>query len=510
MPTTKVLVLPLARESLAIERRTIPTGQVHIHTKVRARNVRGEVPIEQRSVHVERVPKGEIVAAWPEPWRDGETLVIPVVEEELVVEKRLVLREELRVTTTVHTSSAPYDVELRSEELEIERVGPPGREDMEERAMEKYENYGKGDQLVVGLFDDESDARGTMNELVDAGIPKDDISLVTKGDTPGTEDVGFWDKVKSFFGFGISDEERGAYGEGLKRGGTLLSVRCIPENIDPVRRIMEAHDAVNIDERMAEWSGATAPMGAGSFEGTNVSGTNLSAASIQANARAGAPSNREAEVVVPVVEEELLVGKRQIERGGVRVYQRVSEIPVQEQVTLREEQVHVERVPVDRPIAAGEAAFTDRTYELTETIEEPVVSKQARVIEEVVVGREVAERTETIRDTVKRTDVEIQGAGGVGTSLGAADVDETAFRQHYATNFASRGVRYEDYLPAYHLGHELGMDPTFGNRSWDDVENEAERRWKARAAGGAKWGDIRDAVRHAFLDIQGRPASMTR
>lgn len=504
MSQEKVLVVPLARESLAVEKRTIPTGQVLIHKRVRAQNVRGDVPVARREVKVERVAKNEVVRGPMEPWRDGETLVIPVVEEELVVEKRHVLREELRITTSSSESLAPYDVELQREEIEIERVGPPGREDMEERAMEKYESYGRGDQLVVGLFDDDSDARGTMKELIDAGIPKDDISLVTKGDTAGTEDVGFWDKVKSFFGFGISDEERGLYGEGLKRGGTLLSVRCIPENIDPVRRIMEAHDAVDIDERSEAWAGAE--------PGTSsTSSTNVSAASIQKNAEAGNVAGHESEVVVPVVEEELLVGKRQVERGAVRVFQRVTEIPVQEQVTLREEQMYVERVPVDRPIAAGEAAFTDRTYELTETAEEPVISKQARVIEEVVVGRDVAEHTETIRDTVKRTDVEVQGSGAKGASLGAADIDESAFRQHYATNFASRGATYDDYLPAYQLGHELGMDPTFGNRSWDDVQREAEGRWKTRYAGSrTSWQDIRDAVRHAFLDIQGRPASMTR
>ncbi len=117
------------------------------------------------------------------------------------------------------------------------------------------------------------------------------------------------------------------------------------------------------------------------------------------------------EIVVPIVEEELAVGKRQIQRGGVRVFQRVEERPVDASVTLREENVTVERHAVNRPVTGSEAAF-GQTADLviTTTEEVPVVSKQARVVEEVVVGKTETERTETVRDTVRRTDVEIDEA----------------------------------------------------------------------------------------------------
>ncbi|HEX8423782.1 MAG TPA: YsnF/AvaK domain-containing protein [Pyrinomonadaceae bacterium] len=114
------------------------------------------------------------------------------------------------------------------------------------------------------------------------------------------------------------------------------------------------------------------------------------------------------ETTIPVVEEELQVGKREVERGGVRVESRVEERPVTEEVQLREERVHVERRPVDRPVTDGDNAFREGTLEVTERAEEAVVSKTARVVEEVVVGKEVAEHTETISDTVRRTDVDVQ------------------------------------------------------------------------------------------------------
>ena len=87
---------------------------------------------------------------------------------------------------------------------------------------------------------------------------------------------------------------------------------------------------------------------------------------------------------IPVVEEQLDIQKRAVERGGVRVRTYVRETPVEEQVTLREEHVHVERRPADR--AAEDLppdAFQDRTIEVREKAEEVVILKTARVTEEV-------------------------------------------------------------------------------------------------------------------------------
>jgi uncharacterized protein (TIGR02271 family) len=113
---------------------------------------------------------------------------------------------------------------------------------------------------------------------------------------------------------------------------------------------------------------------------------------------------------IPVVEEEVSIGKREVERGGVRVRTEVQERPVQEQVNLREEHVRVERRPVDRPASEADIkrAQQSGTMEVREKSEEAVVQKQARVVEEVRVGKEVNERTETVRDTVRRTDVQVE------------------------------------------------------------------------------------------------------
>ncbi len=116
---------------------------------------------------------------------------------------------------------------------------------------------------------------------------------------------------------------------------------------------------------------------------------------------------------VQQVEEELSIGKREVATGGVRVTTSVSERPVEETVTLREEKVEAERRPADRKISPeeAEAAFQGKTVEMLGTREEVEVSKQARVVGEVAVGKQAEEREETIQDTVRRTEVEVEEIG---------------------------------------------------------------------------------------------------
>jgi uncharacterized protein (TIGR02271 family) len=113
---------------------------------------------------------------------------------------------------------------------------------------------------------------------------------------------------------------------------------------------------------------------------------------------------------IPVVEEQLQVGKRQVEQGGVRVHTTQTEKPVEANVNLREERVNVERHKVDRPATAADLnqPGRDAAIEVTASSEVPVVAKEARVVEEVVVNKDVKERTETVRDSVRKTDVKVE------------------------------------------------------------------------------------------------------
>jgi len=129
------------------------------------------------------------------------------------------------------------------------------------------------------------------------------------------------------------------------------------------------------------------------------------------------------EVAIPVVEEDIRVGKREVEGGGVRVTTNVEETPVNEQVSLHEEHVTVDRRPVDRPVDAGTVsdAFRERTFEVRERSEEAVVQKDARVVEEVVINKDTNERTENIQDTVRRTNVDVEQLEGTSRASGYTD-----------------------------------------------------------------------------------------
>jgi uncharacterized protein (TIGR02271 family) len=163
---------------------------------------------------------------------------------------------------------------------------------------------------------------------------------------------------------------------------------------------LEQAGAVDLDTREAEWrqSGWTGHSGAAT--------TGVAARPTGTTATTGTATGREE--AIPIAEERLRVGKRVASAGRVRVHSYVVETPVEEQVRLREEHVRVERHAVDRPVAGNEAGlFQERVIEAEESSEEAVVAKEARVTGEVVVNKEATERTETIRDTVRRTEVEV-------------------------------------------------------------------------------------------------------
>lgn len=130
---------------------------------------------------------------------------------------------------------------------------------------------------------------------------------------------------------------------------------------------------------------------------------------------AASPTKGDDDQTLQVIEERLVVGKREVKRGGVRVRSYVTETPVHVQIRLREETVKVERRPVDRAVT-GADAFNERTIEMTEKSEEAVVGKEARIVEEVVIGKTSSERVETVEDKVRKTNVEVEQLDGKTTS----------------------------------------------------------------------------------------------
>jgi len=352
-------------------------------------------------------------------------------------------------------------------------------------------------KTVVGLFDSFDDARTVMDELTHAGLQRNMIRVENeaKGESAysgagETTQGGSGALLGGLLNGGVPRDDAEMYSEGVRRGGTLLVLTCDDNLATRAYDIMSRHGSVDIEERSRTWlqSGWS-----GLGKTTAQTATSRTTTGSEVRSR----ELKEGEAVIPVVEEELRVGKREIQKGGIRAYSHVTEVPVQEQVHLREEHVHVERRPVDRPVTdADRMAFKEQTIEVRERSEEAVVSKQRRVIEEVVIGKEVGERTETVSDTVRRTDVEVEQLGGQQVTSGVRwETFDTDFRNHYKGLNVS-GSSYDEYLPVYRYGYSLGTDQRYSGRDWSAIEPDARRHWEQRNPG--TWERFKDSVRYAW------------
>jgi len=273
-------------------------------------------------------------------------------------------------------------------------------------------------RTLTAFFDQKDDASLAVQRLRDLGIPEASIRLVGgQGAQGGYEEKGFWESLGDMF---FPEEDRETYGEGLRRGGYLVTVTDLdPALFDEALDILDDEGTVDLEERSAAWRSEGWAGSAGAQNLTSAQNSTLSDAPSSAPTRdnvqvgqqhASRQANRSIsdDEAIPIVEERLRVGKRDTNLGRVRVRSYVVEEPVQEQVTLRQERVRVERRPVDQELTGREDVFQDRVIEAEEHAEEAVIAKEARGTEEITLRKEADDRTESVSDTVRHTEVEVE------------------------------------------------------------------------------------------------------
>jgi uncharacterized protein (TIGR02271 family) len=257
-------------------------------------------------------------------------------------------------------------------------------------------------RTVSALFENRHDAERAMAKLKADGIAEQNIRMIEgRDDTTmrsSTEDSSesgsFWESLSDFF---FPDDDRNTYAEGLHRGGFLITVQTDPEHHAHVVDILNTDGVVDLDERQESWQA----------EGWS--------------SDASSQRDTDEETVIPLPQQELSIGRRQISAGAVRVRSYVVETPVNETVRLRREKVDVSRRPATGKDESTEDAFLERTVEAHETEEVPVVNKQTRVNEEVVVKKQADTREENVSDTLRKTEVEVNDdrkKKGAGTDKG--------------------------------------------------------------------------------------------
>jgi len=300
----------------------------------------------------------------------------------------------------------------------------------------------------------------------------------------------------------------------VRRGSTVVAVTVSePGRVEEARSTLAAAGAVDIDKRTESWR-------QDGYEGFDPSAqpyhpdqiaaerSRYQSASMRSSDDLLTPDGTRVDhvdqgTVLPVVREDLEVGKREVDLGTVRVFSRTETRPVEEQVQLREERADIERRTVDRPATEADLkAFEGGSIEIHETAERAVVSKTARVVEEVVVGTEASTRTETVTDQLRNTVVDVDKSKSGDAGMGMANTD---YRTHYQSNLSTMGGTYEEYEPAYQYGSTLRSDPRYANRSWDEVEADARTDWTRRNPTGAStWEKTKQAVRHGWESMTGR------
>ena len=233
--------------------------------------------------------------------------------------------------------------------------------------------------IVVGLYKESGSAKKAFQALIAAGCQEADIETFGGPDSA--------DKAaRGLLGHGFEKELAEQYGAAIRQGHTLVAADIADQDADAAEAILDENGSVDLPAPSAAGKPAQKAGNGGSVE----------------------------QETLQSVKEEVEIGKRRVAKGGVKATSEVTETPVRETVTLRDETVDVEHRKVDRPLSPDEekAAFGEKTIELTATSETPEITKKARVVEEVVLSKTASEQEKTVEAVARRTDVKVEPVGG--------------------------------------------------------------------------------------------------
>jgi stress response protein YsnF len=335
----------------------------------------------------------------------------------------------------------------------------------------------------------------------------------TRGQPP--ERIGLTDMLQRS---GLSPAIAEHYASGVERGETLESVTVSDADADRVSAVMKRHSGGALRRDVARGERAemgergepgergqrereTARAAAGAMGGGAVAGAATVGQAVRsklglepiaeklaekhaerrAEKHAEEQAFTEEERIIPVYREELQAGKREVERGTVCVTTRITERPYTEEIHLREEHVEVERRPANRLLRPEESEFKESRIEMKEMGEEVIGAKQTRLVEEIVVHKRVIDRTATVGDSLRSTEVDVRS------------FDPEEYRRHFDSQ-KIEGAQFEERLPAYRFGEELAGPGAPGR--WEEAETDARARWEVQHPG--TWDKFKDSIRYAW------------
>ena len=254
--------LTLLAEEVAVRKETVETGRLRISKQTHAREALIDETLFEEHAEIERVPIGRQIFEMPSIRHEGETTIVPIVEEVLHTERRLILKEEVRITRRRTNEQFRDQVTLRYQEAVITRVqGATEQADAASaKSMEPREQKMTYEALVA-VYDTPGHADAAVKALKAAGFAESDISVFDEARlkagrstlATGVKEAGLWHRL---FGTDVYQHEANIYGETVEDGGVVISVRVPPNEVAHATALLDIHRPVDVhDPRGYEWRG---------------------------------------------------------------------------------------------------------------------------------------------------------------------------------------------------------------------------------------------------------------
>jgi uncharacterized protein (TIGR02271 family) len=387
---------------------------------------------------------------------------------------------------------------------------------------------------IVGLFDKEQSVLHIRKELESHGLSSRQMDTITwqslsegsdpwgiggqsAGDSPTGRLAG---ELQSR---GVPANDAQEFAEAVRRGGNLIITKLDDDGqADEIARLMDNEHSVDLNSRSEKWrehgySGFNPNADLYSSdeverERDTIGGTDTRSSTHDRGSTQGAgKQDTGKEARLQSGHEEVHVGKRDVQAGGIRVNKRVKETPVEEDVHLREEHARVERNKVDRPGKAGDDKdlFNEESIEVTEHAEEPVVEKKVHIDEEVRVGKEVEEHTETVRDSVRESVINIDDISQGLNGERAFSKHDEGYREHFDSNYGENEAGYDDYQPGYRFGHTFGSSDRYEAKNYSAAEPDIKRSYEDKHGRGT-FDRVKGAAKHAYNRVRGKRDGRSR
>lgn len=424
-PSNDGIVMPLLGEEIAVTKSVSETCRVTVQRLTREQRESIAAPLAEETVEITREPIGREVDAMPPIREEGDTVIIPILEERLVLERRLFLKEEVRVRRVRATRMHREDVTVRRHDIVVGAVPlqqsrEPGSADRippdEKVAATNVPN--RRDEMkyqtIAAAFDTGAHAKAAVDALKAAGFHPDDISLLDKKVVPEAEGwtgkgPSLWQRI---FGMEVKQHEAAVYNQAVEFGGAVVSVRVPEYEVAHATGILDLHHPIDVKDRAL--TAGLVP--AGKVEAA-VASTAVVPLPVKQEIAVPLKLAEGNEQFLSLADEQLKVGKRMIETGKTRVRRFVTERDVSADVTLHEEHAEVLRRAVTDPKFLANVDWSDKSIEVIETAEQALVSKTAKVVEEIALKKIGSDHVQTLHEKVRHQEAAIEHLGPDGKKI---------------------------------------------------------------------------------------------